>query len=678
MNNTLNFLIQFQTNAEKVSASVKKLSAETLNVETASDKVNNSFNKTIESINSKIKSINTMAVIQQIQGVAQGFEDVAKPGLDFSTNMADLSAITGQTGKSLDLIGEAARRNSKEFGGSASESVESYKLLLSQLTPEIAKQPKALEAMGKSVSVLSKTMGGDTVAATEVLTTAMNQFQVSTDNPIQASKEMSDMMNIMAASAKEGSAELPQIKQALENSGMAAKAAGVSFAETNAAIQVLDKAGKKGAEGGVALRNIMGKLMEGRFLPKETTEELQKAGININALGDKNKTLADRLKLLKPILNDNALITKMFGTENANAALALINGISEQERLTKAVQGTNTAYEQAAVIMESPVEKNKRLQSQVDDFKISIFNASNGMLGYMGVLSNLTMTMTNLWPAINFGVTAVKTLTSVSKMQALWSTILDAKTKVVTFSTGLWTTAQTYLNAAMTANPIGLIIVAIVALVAIIYVAIDNFHKFGSAILFLMGPIGWLINGIMAIKNNWDSIVKAFQTDGILGGLKRIGVVLLDVVLYPIQQLLEMLAKIPGLSNLAGKGAQSIKDIRAKLDLVSPSEKAAKTQTAKTKTDKAVKGTSKGILPVPGTDPTGKGGKNNTGKEGKKTNEAIATGGTKHNYITLNIKDVIGQIQISGKDFKENAVEMQKQIEEGVLRALAMATTTAG
>ena len=35
---------------------------------------------------------------------------------------------------------------------------------------------------------------------------------------------------------------------------MAAKGAGGSFEETNAAIQVLDKAGKKGAEGGVALR----------------------------------------------------------------------------------------------------------------------------------------------------------------------------------------------------------------------------------------------------------------------------------------------------------------------------------------------------------------------------------------------------------------------------------------
>ena len=92
-------------------------------------------------------------------------------------------------------------------------------------------------------------MGGDGVAAAEVLTTAMNQYGVSLDDPIKASEEMARMMNVMAAAGQEGSAELPAIKVALEQCGMAAKAANVSFEETNAAIQVLDKAGKKGFGG---------------------------------------------------------------------------------------------------------------------------------------------------------------------------------------------------------------------------------------------------------------------------------------------------------------------------------------------------------------------------------------------------------------------------------------------
>ena len=86
--------------------------------------------------------------------------------------------------------------------------------------------------------------------------------------PIRAAEEMARMMNVMAAAANEGSAELPQIKEALQQAGMAAKATGVNFEEANAAIKVLDKVGKKGAEGDVALRNIMMILSKGRFLPK--------------------------------------------------------------------------------------------------------------------------------------------------------------------------------------------------------------------------------------------------------------------------------------------------------------------------------------------------------------------------------------------------------------------------
>ena len=60
-------------------------------------------------------------------------------------------------------------------------------------------------------------------------------------------------------------------------------------------------------------------------------------------------------------------------------------------------------------------------------------------------------------------------------------------------------------------------------------------------------------------------VVKAFKTQGILGGLKAIGRVLLDAILMPVQQLLELLAKIPGMANLAGAGAQKIYELRQNL-----------------------------------------------------------------------------------------------------------------
>ena len=154
----------------------------------------------------------------------------------------------------------------KDFGIDASTGVESYKLLLSQLGPELANTPEALNAMGRDAAILSKQLGGDTASATEILTTALNQYGVDIKDPIRATQAMSDMMNTMSAAAKEGSAELPAIKSALEQAGMMAKTANVPFNELNAAIQVLDKSGRKGAEGGVAIRNVLAEMSQGNSI----------------------------------------------------------------------------------------------------------------------------------------------------------------------------------------------------------------------------------------------------------------------------------------------------------------------------------------------------------------------------------------------------------------------------
>ena len=266
-NNTINFTINVQGDANKVVAQL------TQNIEGLQVGIKKTVN-VFSTLPGKIAIFNQVS--QSVQGFSNLLAETIKPGAELNASLADLSAMTDVVGEGLQEIEGYAREAAKTFGGSAANSVEAYKLLLAQLTPELAKAPAALKAMGDNVQILSKTMGGDVAAATEVLTTAMNQYQVSTVDPIEASKEMAKMMNIMAAAAKEGSAELPAIKDALSQAGMASKMANVSFVETNAAIQVLDKAGKKGAEGGVALRNVLATLSQGRFLPKDVRDELQK------------------------------------------------------------------------------------------------------------------------------------------------------------------------------------------------------------------------------------------------------------------------------------------------------------------------------------------------------------------------------------------------------------------
>jgi hypothetical protein len=132
--------------------------------------------------------------------------------------------------------------------------------------------------------------------------------------------------------------------------------------------------------------------------------------------------------------------------------------------------------------------------------------------------------------------------------------------------------AQWLWNIAMSMNPIGLIVIGIVALIGIIVLAIAKWDEWGASLMLFLGPIGMVVSAFKSLYDHWESIKSAFQTDGIVGGLKRIGIVLLDALLKPLQQILELAAKIDP-TGLAQKGLDKIKQFRESSNLITPGEK---------------------------------------------------------------------------------------------------------
>jgi TP901 family phage tail tape measure protein len=158
--------------------------------------------------------------------------------------------------------------------------------------------------------------------------------------------------------------------------------------------------------------------------------------------------------------------------------------------------------------------------------------------------------------AISFAVAAFTKIVMIVKgVMFAWKAI-----------TVIFTAAQWLLNAALTANPIGLIIVAIAALIAIVALVISKYEKWGAAATFLLGPLGMVINLVMAFRRNWDGITDAFSQGGILAGIKKIGAVLLDSILMPMQQLLKLLTGLPGaMGRMAQSGVDGIEKLRTNL-----------------------------------------------------------------------------------------------------------------
>jgi len=583
MNNSFNFGINFNVaGGNDVSAifvglfkNIDILQAEITQINQTLNTFSENTTKAIEGVAKSVKEstnlskLNFAAMLDFADRTATSLSSLSAPGIALEKNLAELSAITGVTGEGLKAIEMAARDTAKTFGTSAVDNVEAYKMMLSQLSPDIAKNSEAMKLMGENVNILSKQMGGDTIAATDVLNTSLNQFGVSMEDPIKAAKVMTEMMNVMSAAAQNGSAELPQIKQALEQVGMVAKTTGLSFAETNAYIQLLDQAGKKGSEGGVALRNVLTTLSEGRFTSKLAADGLKAAGISTDYLADSSIPLHERLKTLRKIQGDTALMTKVFGKENMAAAIALINTADEAEAMTQKIEGTNSAVEQAGVIMESAAEKNARITAQVEDFKIALFNATGGGIGYASVIGDITKEITNLAPLLRGLYNGITFLINAEKRAG----ILSVKTAVWAGVTKAMAVAQGILNAVMNMNPIMRIVSAIALLIGYVVTAIKYFDSFGSTMLVLLGPIGMLISAFMMIKRHWDSIVEAFKSEGILGALKRIGLVLLDVIMHPLQKILGWVAELTGWQ-WATNAAGSVEEFRKNMNLVSDEEKA--------------------------------------------------------------------------------------------------------
>ena len=137
-------------------------------------------------------------------------------------------------------------------------------------------------------------------------------------------------------------------------------------------------------------------------------KELRSAGINVTDLADRGKSLKDRLELLRPVMNDAALFAKLFGKENTNAAMALVGGTEEVGRYTEAIQGTQSANDQAAVVMEGFAERQARIRQQIEDFKISVFNATGDVYLWAGALSDTLIPLSQLMPLLSGAYPIIK------------------------------------------------------------------------------------------------------------------------------------------------------------------------------------------------------------------------------------------------------------------------------
>ena len=398
----------YQAALDKVNSSIK-------NVTDSSDKMNNGMkgldfkgiagdiasNSGLGNIGKALGAIATPAGAATAAVAAVGVVMVkaGKAAADFETHLDSLQSLTGLDNVSMKAISDGAIEMSKEFKSSANDIVDAMKLIGSQ-APELLKDKDALMEVTKAANVLSEAAQIEVVDAAKGITTVMNQMGVS-------ASEATNIINVLAASSQQGSADVAYLNAAFEKSGTAAKGAGMNYTELAALVETVAPKFSSADVAGSKLASTLLKLSlsgEEEFTPavvgmKQALENLSKAEL------------------------DDAAIKDLVGESNVSMLKTLIEGKDTFNAYTDSLAGTNTAFEQMAINNDNFEGAVTKLSSAWEAFLITLGQSgilqgiADNIMDLMGLLMDIINVITDIIKAFDLFGDDVTDNVNISKKQ---------------------------------------------------------------------------------------------------------------------------------------------------------------------------------------------------------------------------------------------------------------------
>lgn len=359
-----------------------------------------------------------------LTGVTSVMGDAVRTSMDFERSLSGLSALTGATGDDLEFIRRQAIALSAQSELSARDVVEAMKLIGGQ-RPELLDAADGLAAVTKATITLAEASETPIEDSARALTGALGQFG-------KGAEYAATFVNVLAAGAKEGAAEIPYLQQAVEKSGSAASSAGLSFEQLVAVIEGVAPRFTRAEEAGTSLRAIFTKL-EG-----QANDRLKPSVVGIH------QALAN---LAEQELS-TAQLTKMFGLENINMARALLDARTNIQQLEGAVTGTHVAEEQARVTTDNLAGAVKELGNAWDAFILSLNRSDGALAGTVRWLTSLIDNVRKLSEDTSSMRTAGVERQGAKEVESVNARLVDLQRKGATRPEALVKLAREYRDAA--------------------------------------------------------------------------------------------------------------------------------------------------------------------------------------------------------------------------------------
>ena len=275
------------------------------------------------------------------RAIFQGIKKLITLNAEFGQSLANLSAITGAVGEDLKFYEQQAKLLGRTTTISAVETLKAFELMGSA-RPELLKNKEALAAVTKEAIILAEASGLELPVATKALANALNQFNA-------AASESGKFINAIAAGSKEGAGNIEYLSVAIEKSGTTLSMMNLSIEDNVALIETVAPFYAQAALAGNSLDKV--------FLKMKASGIGYSSGIfNLN----------DALEELKVKYESGESAASIFGIEHAKMGELLVANQEQLKTYTKAVTGTNIAYEQQAKTVDTIKAKWKLFVSGIE------------------------------------------------------------------------------------------------------------------------------------------------------------------------------------------------------------------------------------------------------------------------------------------------------------------------